>query len=165
MNNAQSTTRQVRHARWMAVASCTALAVVLAACQKQDETVGQKLDAAVAKTEQAANQAKDEAKDKMASAETGLKQAAQDAKSSAEQAASTVNQKIDDAAITASVSAGLAKDPDLSAIKIDVDTKNGVVSMSGPAPTADARDRATMIAKNVRGVVTVNNQLTVKSAG
>jgi len=54
------------------------------------------------------------------------------------------------------------KDPDLSALKIDVDTRNGVVSMYGPAPTAAAKDRATTIARAVKGVASVNNELTVK---
>ena len=42
-------------------------------------------------------------------------------------------------AITASVSAGLLKDPDPSALKIDVDTRNGVVSMYGLAPTGGGK--------------------------
>jgi osmotically-inducible protein OsmY len=40
----------------------------------------------------------------------------------AKRAGAAASATADDAAITASVSAGLAKDPDLSAIKIDVDT-------------------------------------------
>jgi osmotically-inducible protein OsmY len=75
-----------------------------------------------------------------------------------------VGEKIDDAAITASVSGGLAKDPDLSAIKINVDTKAGVVTLNGPAPTAAAKDKATEIAKKVKGVIAVNNQLIIKAS-
>ncbi|MBT2326518.1 BON domain-containing protein [Variovorax paradoxus] len=74
-----------------------------------------------------------------------------------------VSARIDDATITAAVSAGLAKDPDLSAIKIDVDTKGGTVMLKGPAPTAAAKSRAEQIAKNVKGVSSVDNQLEVKS--
>ena len=59
--------------------------------------------------------------------------------------------------------AALAKDKDLSAIKIDVDTQNGVVTLSGPAPTATAKQRASEIARTVKGVSSVNNQLTVKA--
>ena len=70
---------------------------------------------------------------------------------------------MDDAAITTKVNAELAADKDLSAIKIDVDTKDGVVTLTGPAPSAGARERATEIAKNVKGVTSVNNQLTVKA--
>lgn len=71
--------------------------------------------------------------------------------------------KVDDATITTKVNAALAADKDLAAIKIDVDTKNGVVTLTGPAPSADARERATDLAKNVKGVSSVNNQLTVKA--
>ena len=38
-------------------------------------------------------------------------------------------QKIDDATITSKVNAALAADKDLSAVKIDVDTKDGVVTL------------------------------------
>jgi osmotically-inducible protein OsmY len=72
--------------------------------------------------------------------------------------------KIDDVAITASVSAGFAKDADLSAIKIDVDTKSGMVTLYGPAPTVAARDRATTIAKSIKGVNSVDNKLVVKGS-
>ena len=44
-----------------------------------------------------------------------------------------------------------------------MDTQNGVVTLSGPAPTATARERASEIARGVKGVTSVNNQLTIKS--
>jgi len=72
-------------------------------------------------------------------------------------------QKIDDATITTKVNAALAADKDLSAVKIDVDTKDGVVTLTGPAPTPEAASRATKLAKDVKGVTSVNNQLTVKA--
>jgi hyperosmotically inducible periplasmic protein len=151
--------------RSLAVASSIAVLLALSACGKQNEdrTVGQQIDSAVAKTEQVAKEAATDAKSSMASAEAKIEQSGAEAKESAKQAASTVGEKLDDASITASVSAGLAKDPELSAIKIDVDTKNGVVHLTGPAPTSDARERASVIAKAVKGVSSVNNQLTVKA--
>ena len=72
--------------------------------------------------------------------------------------------KVDDMAITASVASGLAKDAELSAIKIDVDTKNGKVTLYGPAPSAAARDRATTIAKSIKGVSSVDNKLVIKAS-
>ena len=71
---------------------------------------------------------------------------------------------MDDVSITARVSAGLAKDSALSALKIDVDTSNGVVTLKGPAPTQDAKDRASSIAQGVKGVSSVVNQLTVQAS-
>ncbi|MFM9926556.1 BON domain-containing protein [Variovorax sp. H27-G14] len=161
------------HSRaWLAVLLAGA-ALTLAACDKSDSrTAGEKLDSAVAKTEQAAEtaaaktgEAVKEAKAKVdASGTTAeLKDGMANVKEAAKEVGSAVSAKVDDAAITASVSAGLAKDPDLSAIKINVDTKAGAVSLKGPAPTAAAKARAEEIAKGVQGVMSVDNQLEVKS--
>ncbi len=142
-----------------------ALLTTLVACSKpaDDATAGQKLDSAVAKTEQAATDAKADAKVALSDAESSLKQAGQDAKVSASNTANKVGVAIDDAAITTAVNAALVKDKDLSALKIDVDTKAGVVTLYGPAPSASARERATTIAKAVTGVTSVNNQLVISA--
>lgn len=128
------------------------------------KTVGQKLDSAVAKTEQAATEIKDATKASVASASAALREGADQAKAAAKSATDSVNTNSGDVAITASVNAGLIKDPDLSALKIDVDTKQGVVSLYGPAPSEAARMRATDIAKAVKGVMGVDNKLTVKTS-
>lgn len=143
-----------------------ALLTTLVACSKpaDDATAGQKLDSAVAKTEQAATDAKTDAKVALSDAESSLKQAGQDAKVSASNTANKVGVAIDDAAITTAVNAALVKDKDLSALKIDVDTKAGVVTLYGPAPSASARERATTIAKAVTGVTSVNNQLVISAS-
>jgi len=137
----------------VAIASTIALMFALGACSKtEDQTAGQKLDTAIAKTEEKAAEIKADVKD-----------AAADAKASSAQTASTIGEKIDDAAITASVNASFAKDPDLSALRINVDTKDGAVTLMGPAPTTVAKERATELARAVKGVTNVNNQLTVKA--
>jgi osmotically-inducible protein OsmY len=137
----------------LALACAAAVLLALTACGKQeDKTVGQSIDASIAKTEEAAKKA-----------EETMAQAAKDAQAAGNQASTTLGEKVDDLAITASVTGGFAKDPDLSAIKISVDTKDGVVTLSGPAPTAAAKDKATDIAKQVKGVTSVNNQLMVKA--
>jgi hyperosmotically inducible protein len=161
------------HSRaWLAVLVAGA-ALTLAACDKSDNrSAGEKLDSAVAKTEQAAEtaaaktgEAVKEAKAKVEASGTTaeMKEGMANAKEAAKNAGAAVSATVDDAAITASVSAGLAKDPDLSAIKINVDTKGGAVSLKGPAPTAAAKARAEEIAKGVQGVMSVDNQLEVKS--
>jgi len=71
--------------------------------------------------------------------------------------------KVDDAAITASVTAGLAKDAELSAKQISVVTRAGSVKLTGPAPSAEAKARASDIAKSVSGVASVDNQLEVRA--
>ncbi|MBA3593499.1 MAG: BON domain-containing protein [Pseudomonadota bacterium] len=132
-----------------------AVLLALAACNKADDgkTVGQSVDSAIAKTEQAARDAGN-----------AMKDASKDAQASGNQAVITMGEKIDDAVITTSVNASLAKDPDLSATKINVDTKNGVVTLNGPAPTAAAKDKATDLARRVKGVTSVNNQLVVSAS-
>ena len=146
--------------RIASILAVSALALGLAACGKTEEpTVGQRLDSAVEKTEQAAADARVKAESAMQSAETRMEQGAAHAEATAKDAANTARGAIDDATITAQVNAGLAKDPDLSALKINVDTVNGKVTLNGPAPSTVARDRAETIAKSVTGVTSVNYQL------
>ena len=70
--------------------------------------------------------------------------------------------KLADAAITASIKADFVKDPGLSALRIDVDTHGGVVTLNGVAKDQAARDRAGQIAQAVSGVREVRNHVTVK---
>lgn len=70
--------------------------------------------------------------------------------------------KLSDAAITASIKAGYLKDPDLGVFAIDVDTRDGVVTLDGTAPDEAARRRAAELAGATKGVREVRNQLTVK---
>ena len=79
----------------------------------------------------------------------------------AKEVTKNVDNKATDATLSAEVSVALAKDPGLSALKIDVDTSDGRVVLRGNAPDAQARDRATQLAQNVKGVVSVDNQLIV----
>lgn len=172
MNKPQQPIAMPSSRAWLA-ALVAGVALTLAGCDKSDNrTAGEKLDSAVAKTEQAAEtaaaktgEAVKDAKAKVdASGTTSeVKDGMANVKEAAKDAGAAVSATVDDAAITASVSAGLAKDPDLSAIKINVDTKGGAVSLKGPAPTAAAKARAEEIAKGVQGVTSVSNELEVKS--
>ncbi len=154
----------------LAIAGALLVLIALGACGKQDDsqTVGQKVDSAIAKTEQTAREAKDKASKSMTKAEDAIKADAQKAEDSSkkavDKAADKMSGTVQDIAITTSISAALAKDPDLSAIRIDVDTKNGAVTLTGPAPTTAARDKATVLAKAVKGVVSVDNKLMVKGS-
>ena len=150
----------------LALAGTVAFLASLTACGNRDDgqTIGQKLDAAVANTGQAAAEAKAKAEASVAKAGVALKEGTQKAEVSGSSTAQVVSGSIEDMAITASVAAGFAKDADLSAIKINVDTKNGNVTLYGPAPTAAAREKATTIAKSIKGVNTVDNKLVVKGS-
>jgi osmotically-inducible protein OsmY len=67
-----------------------------------------------------------------------------------------------DAAITASIKTDFLKDPDLSVLKIDVDTRDGVVTLNGLAENDAARTRAEQIVGGIKGVRQVRNFLVVK---
>ena len=128
------------------------LAGGLAACNNDsNKTAGQKVDAAVASTEQKADEAK-----------SSIKQGATDVKDAATSAMKATTQVLGNAAITTSVNAALAKDSSLSALKIDVDTRDGQVTLNGTAPDAAAKQRATKLAEAVDGVKSVDNRLMVR---
>lgn len=140
----------------MAVSSLAVL-LALGACgeRRVDQTVGEKTEPSV--STQAANEVRPENRDPAPN--STVMGAAPDTSATAP---GTLGEKIDDAQITAKVNAGFASDSELSAIRIDVDTRDGVVTLTGPAPTAAAKERATEIAKNIKDVKSVNNQLQVK---
>jgi osmotically-inducible protein OsmY len=150
-------------------------ALALAACQKQDDgkTVGQKVDEAIAQTKTAAEEAKQNAQKGLDTAAQKTKEASQDLSKKADDLSKktedlskktgALGQKVSDATITASVKAGIAKDPDLSALKIDVDTSDGKVSLNGTAPSEAAKQRASSIAQGEKGVTGVENKLVVAS--
>lgn len=77
-------------------------------------------------------------------------------------AGEAASNKVSDAVITTSVNAELARDPQLSAMAIDVDTEAGRVALQGSAPDRKSRERATQIAAGVDGVVSVDNRLRVQ---
>ena len=70
--------------------------------------------------------------------------------------------QVDDTAITASVKSQLATDIELATITgIEVNTTNGVVTLSGQVSTDAVKRRAGEIAQNVDGVVRVTNSIEV----
>ncbi len=143
-----TTIHRTRHLTLIATAVA---ALALAACNKHDDqTAGQKLDSAIAKTEQKAEEAKADVKQEM-----------NEAKAATERATDKVGATVADATVTASINAELARDPKLSAMKIDVDTTNGKVLLSGTAPDSASRERATTLAYSVKGVTSVENRLQV----
>lgn len=147
------------------LASAAAAVLFIAGCGKTDEdrTVGQQADAAVASAEQKTQSAGSEIRKEVAEARQDAGQASAELKQRAETAANNVADKVQDATITASVNAELAKDADLSALRINVDTVGGKVLLQGTAPNSEARERAARLAANVQGVTSVDNQLQVRS--
>lgn len=73
----------------------------------------------------------------------------------------TVGQAIDDATITAQVKAALVGDEELSALDINVDTADGVVTLNGEVANQAHIARATDVADDVEGVRSIDNRLTI----
>ena len=69
-----------------------------------------------------------------------------------------------DAGITTSVKSKLAADDVVKAHEINVDTKEGVVSLTGAVPTAEVKERAVELARGTDGVTSVVDNLTVTRA-
>ena len=131
-------------------AACFALLV--SGCDRGvgNGTPGQKLDAALAKGEQ-----------KLGSLKAESQTAGERLSETASEIGSKVTSAASNAGITARVKSKLAADADLNALKIDVDTDAGEVTLTGTAPDAAARDRALTLAKSVEGVLSVQNRLQI----
>ncbi len=138
--------------RTTTAAAATLITVLggLTACGEREggPTVGQRVDSAIERSAEAGREVRE-----------GAREATQDANT----AVMGAGARIDDAQITTQVKTGLSTDKDLSAGQIDVDTKDGVVTLKGMAPTAAAKARAAEIARNVKDVKSVDNQLQVRA--
>jgi hyperosmotically inducible protein len=101
-----------------------------------------------------------------------MQQKASDAKDRADDKADRAQKKagdatersgevLTDAAITTAVKSKFLADSDVSGMKIDVDTNNGVVTLHGTVPSAAEKRRAVQIAKETDGVKSVKDNLKV----
>ena len=70
----------------------------------------------------------------------------------------TAGEVVDDATIGTQLKARYAADPDISALKINVDTNQGVVRLRGEVKTLALRRKAEALVKAVPGVKSVDNQ-------
>lgn len=68
---------------------------------------------------------------------------------------------VDDATTTARVKSKLLWNAHTDGLQIDVDTRNGVVTLKGAVGTAAEKNLAARLAQNTHGVVSVNNQLAI----
>ena len=69
---------------------------------------------------------------------------------------------VDDSVITTKIKSQLAADELLKAFQVSVETRKGVVSLSGFVDSQKAKDQAGEIARRVDGVQSVKNALIVK---
>jgi osmotically-inducible protein OsmY len=75
----------------------------------------------------------------------------------------TMSDSIDDASITSQVKYELLDHKSTSAIKTKVTTKDGLVMISGDASSDAEKDLVSKLANSVRGVRSVENNMTVRS--
>ncbi len=93
---------------------------------------------------------------------------AADNKETMKEKATVAKQKVKrvskDTSITTKVKAKFAEDSDVSAMRIHVKTKGGIVTLTGKAKSAEEASKAEDIAKNTEGVKSVTNNIKVAAA-
>lgn len=72
-----------------------------------------------------------------------------------------LGERIDDAGITMKVKARLLDDPVVKGLKVDVDTRDGVVFLTGSVASQAEKDRAVQIARETEGVRDVQVNLEI----
>ena len=113
-------------------------------------TAGQKIEDAATATKNAAEKGVDATKD-----------AARTATDKTKAGAEKTGEFITDAAITTAVKTKLLADSKTPGLKIDVDTNDGVVTLSGTVPSKAVADKAVADARGTKGVGRVVNNLKV----
>jgi hyperosmotically inducible periplasmic protein len=79
-------------------------------------------------------------------------------------ATASIKQETLDAVLTAKVKSALAADVGLKTLKIDVDSAGESVTLKGTVDSADTKRRVEDVARTVKGVGTVKNELTVRGS-
>ncbi len=74
----------------------------------------------------------------------------------------STGQYLDDTTITAKVKSEFINDDKVAATRINVETYNGVVQLSGFANSPEERQRAVQLARSVNGVKSVKDDVVVK---
>jgi len=75
---------------------------------------------------------------------------------------SSTGEVVDDSVITTKIKTQLAADELLKAFQVSVETRKGIVELSGFVDSQNAKDKAGQIARGVEGVKSVKNALIVK---
>lgn len=73
----------------------------------------------------------------------------------------TVGEAVDDVTIGTQLKAALVADPELSALKINVDTTQGAVRLRGEVKNIAQWRKAESLARGIKGVKSVDNQLLI----
>ncbi|MDC8773392.1 BON domain-containing protein [Roseateles albus] len=141
------------------------IALSLAACSKEDEagrTPGKQLDDGIAKVERQSDALRANMEREAAAAALAASAAVRDVKQASLDIREQVGADLGDAGIVTLVKARLAADSVMSAASINVDASQGRVVLRGTVADFVAVGRAREIALGVKGVISVDNQVTVK---
>lgn len=140
------------------------------------DKVDQNFDQAGKNFEQAGQQIKEGAQQAGEQIKEGAQQAGEQIQQGAQQAGDAiqrgaeqvqrevgpeVQEVLDDATVTAKVKAKLIADPEVTALHIDVDTVDGVVTLNGKVASADQKAEAEKLASHTEGVKKINNLIQV----
>lgn len=141
--------RRTRMVGWFVALALGAVVAAIAVSNYYDSrSLGTRLDASVGQVKGWADGARGD-----------LRQSQTDATEASSKLLSNVGTALDDAGISARVKTALAADPALSASRVEVSTRDGVVRLEGPAPDPGARARASVLALAPQGVKGVDNRL------
>jgi hyperosmotically inducible protein len=80
----------------------------------------------------------------------------------AKEAAKEAKEALGDGALTAKIKAKMALDDTVKALNLNVDTTNGVVTVSGKVRSAAERERALQLARETNGVRQVVDRITTE---
>ncbi|WAK03585.1 BON domain-containing protein [Methylobacter sp. YRD-M1] len=129
-----------------------AAVVGLTGCKQEGpaEEAGKKVDEATERTQERLEEGTEQRQESMEKRDEAMGQKS-----------GSVEEYLDDSAITAKIKAEMVADPLLSATKIDVVTDKGVVKLSGVLNSQQSADRALEIARGIKGVKSVESNLVV----
>jgi hyperosmotically inducible periplasmic protein len=77
----------------------------------------------------------------------------------------TMTEKVEDGWITTKIKSEFAVNNRVSATNIHVNTDNGVVHLSGMAKNQDEANQAVSIARGIKGVKSVRNEMQIQGVG
>jgi hyperosmotically inducible periplasmic protein len=102
-----------------------------------------------------------EAREEAREAAGKAKELGREAQTTAEDAGTRTAAVMTDAAVTSAVKTKLLADTAVAGLKIDVDTKDGMVTLNGMVPTKAEADRAIALARETSGVKSVADNLRI----
>jgi hyperosmotically inducible protein len=109
-----------------------------------------------------AGRAVDKTKETSKDAADKTKEVSKDAAQKTKDAAVKTKDVVADASVTSAVKTKLLADPKVGGLKIDVDTKDNVVTLTGVVNSVAEKNEALRLARTTTGVKSVVDKLTVK---